>query len=87
MASFIYGIQNTIQDTISSAAGIPTIRHIILAVIVLICIILIWVGASMVLTQMFAQNGSQRIAYSRGGIVLLIGLLGITGVHWYRFGF
>lgn len=84
MSQLLGVIQGTFRDTSSLALGIPTVPHLIVGSIVFLCIILIWVGASMAVSQMVASDSTPNIAYGRGGLVLLTGLIGLTAVHYYR---
>lgn len=73
-----------IQDAGSTALGLPTLTHLIFGFIVFIAVILVWIGTSMVLSQLIVGNTSPRSGYGSGGMMAVIGLIAIGSIHLYR---
>ena len=72
------------QDVFKTSFGQPTSTHLVIAIVVFISVILIWVGASLILSQLIVDNGSRRTSYGGGGVILILGLCGVGAAHLYR---
>lgn len=73
-----------LNDVVKTSYGIPTTKHMVLAIIVFIGMILVWVGSSMIISQIFTGSGSQRTNYGGGGVLMVIGLSAMGAVNLYR---
>jgi hypothetical protein len=79
-----------VQGHARSALGIgieESLRCTVYGIIVLLAIILIWVGCSLIVSHVFVDTNTKRVAYGHGGIVLLVGLTIVGAVHAAREGY
>lgn len=83
MSQLLYNVHALQQDAMYTSLGLPTPEKIILGIIVFIGVILVWVGASILLSQLISPTNEGQNFIS-GGITATVGLGMMLGVNIYR---